>query len=69
MSGHDTVRGLIEAGRLAPRKRVSQDALWTAVEWLEAYEGDPDDDSGNLVELATVAAWLRREALRRGSRS
>lgn len=60
----DTVEAHLRAGTLRPRKRVSTDDLWTAVEWLRAYEGDPEEDA-NLASLATVADRLAREATRR----
>lgn len=68
----DTVRGHLDAGRVTPRARVTAADLWSAVEVLEAYEGDPAEDRPGCVgmtALATVAAWLRAEAQRRDART
>jgi hypothetical protein len=62
---HATVRALSDAGEVTARRRTTTDDLEFAAEWLEAYEGDPDDDGENLTALATVARRLRREAARR----
>lgn len=64
---YDTVRGHLEAGRVTARKRTHADALLMAAEWCEAFEVDPDDDPESLQQLATAAAYLRREADRRKS--
>lgn len=60
-----TVEEHVDAGRITPGKRVTRSALELAATWLEAYEGDVEDDGDNLTELATVAAFLRREAQKR----
>ncbi len=65
---HATVEALTDAGEITARKRVKADDLELAATWLEAYEGNPEDDSENLTALATVAASLRREAQRRRKR-
>jgi hypothetical protein len=59
-----TVGGMLLEGQLEPRAHVVRDDLAFAVEWLEAYEPDADDDP-NAVRLATVAAFLRAEIQRR----
>lgn len=61
----DTVYTLTELGTIVPRKRTTADDLELAATWLEAYEGDPEEDSTNLVALASVARKLRLEASRR----
>lgn len=70
----DTVRAHLEGGVIEPRSTgMTADDLEMAATWLEAFEAatEPDDDTwdeGNidqLVGLATVAAWCRREAGRR----
>lgn len=61
----DTVQGHLDNGRITARKRTRIDDLLFAATWLEAYEGDPDDDTDSLTALATVAAYLRRQAERR----
>lgn len=66
---HGTVTSHIEAGTITPRKRVTVDDLEFAATWLEAFEGDPDQDKPELIALATVAASLRRDAARRRERS
>ncbi len=60
-----TVEEHLDAGRIVPRKRLTRDALDLAATWLEAYEGDAEEDADNLTELATVAAFLRRESAKR----
>lgn len=66
---HATVHELVEAGEVTPRKRTTADDLEFAATWLEAYEGDPEDDSQCLTTLASVARYLRREAARRENRT
>jgi hypothetical protein len=63
-----TVRDHVEAGTIKVPQRVTVDALDLAATWLEAYEGDDEDDANNLAELAGVAVFLRRESERRGQR-
>jgi hypothetical protein len=62
---HGTTQELVDDGAIIPRRRTTVDDLEFAATWLEAYEGDPADDAGNLTAAATVAAYLRREAMRR----
>jgi hypothetical protein len=66
---HGTVESLVEAGAIRARKRTTADDLEFAATWLEAFEGDPDDDPESLTALATVADYLRREADRRNRRN
>ena len=63
-----TVEVLVEAGEITPRQRATVDDLEFAATWLDAYEGDPEDDPEILVAAATVARWLRREVDRRLAR-
>lgn len=60
-----TVETLTATGELTPRKRVTAEDLEFAATWLEAYEGEMDNDADNLIALATVARSLRMEAERR----
>ena len=61
-----TVLAHIEAGLIAPAARVSVDALYQAAEWCESYEVGTED-AVVATHLATVAAYLRKEAERRES--
>jgi hypothetical protein len=60
-----TVLEHVETGEIKAKSRTTQNALEFAATWLEAYEGDPEDDRDNLTDLATVAQYLRREASKR----
>jgi hypothetical protein len=59
----ETIEHHIESGALVPSGRVSADNLEMAATWLEAYEGEATDPT--VLELAAVAAWIRREVARR----
>lgn len=61
----NTVAGHLHDGVVRPRIRKTVDDLELAATWLEAYEADIDQDLDMVISLATVAAWLRREAARR----
>lgn len=66
---HGTTRHLVQSGDVTPSRRATVDDLEFAIEWLEAYEGDPEDDDGtNLTSAATVAEYLRREVAKRNAR-
>lgn len=65
----DTVEALLIAGEITPRKRVTADDLEFAATWLEAYEGNPEEDRNNLIALASVAGFLRREVAKRDRRN
>lgn len=65
----DTVYAHIESAAIVPRKRTTSDDLEFAATWLEAYEGDPEEDSDNLIALASVARKLRLEASRRNTQT
>lgn len=43
--------------------RVTADDLLFAADWIEAYDGAPDD--ANNAAAARVGAWLRAEVARR----
>lgn len=61
----DTVHVHRQNDTIRVRQRTTVDDLWFAVEWLEAYEGDVDDDRENLESLAAVADFLRKQIARR----
>ena len=51
----DTVCSLLGLGAIFAEKRTTVDDLLFAAEWLEAYEGDPEEDVDILVVLDSVA--------------
>lgn len=63
MSRAVTLDGLVDEGAVTPRGTVTAADLEAAAEWLGAYEPDANDPMA--VSLATVRAWLLREAERR----
>jgi hypothetical protein len=66
---HGTVEYLLDEGFIAPRDRTTADDLELAATWLEAYEGDTDDDYPGLTTMATVAQYLRNQASQRRKRA
>lgn len=68
MAATETVYTHRREGNVKARRQARSDDLEFAIEWLEAYEGDPTDDLENLEALATAADFLRREIARRTRR-